>query len=125
MRLALILGLSLSLVMLGFRPGDVHAMGAFASDVHGGAVSVDCIDMLGDNPDHESMDADMSHEDMECLCSLDCMMLCGLIVVYIPPNVDSAASSTSVFRVQFDLLKIPPQSTSSPPSPPPKHFVNV
>ena len=125
MRLALILGLTLSLVMLGFRPGDAHALGAFPGDMQGGTVSVHCIDMLDDNPDHDSMDADMSHEDMECLCSLGCMTLCGLTVVYIPAIVDSATSSMSVFRVQFGLLALPPQSTGSPPSPPPKHFFNV
>jgi hypothetical protein len=141
MRLVLTIGLVFALVSLGFRPNGAHAMDGFAQAMPNGPVMVDCQHMAGhDMADHD-MDHDMDHgaqgmahntdegdvssDDMGCLCSLGCMMLCGVAVVYLPTAMAVAISQLPIHQEQFTYFSLASRGANAPPFRPPRLPISV
>ena len=137
MRLVLTIGLVFALVSLGFRPNGAHAMDGFAQAMPNGPVMVDCQHMAGhDMTGHDMADHDMDHgahgmahdadegdvspEHMDCLCSLGCMMLCGVAVVYLPTAISVANSRPPIHQEQFTYFSLASRGANAPPFRPPR-----
>ena len=135
--MVLTIGLVFALVSLGFRPNGAHAMDGFAQTMPNGSVMVDCHHMAGhDMTDHDmdhgahgmahdADEGDVSPEDMGCLCSLGCMMLCGVAVVYLPTAMAMAISRPPILQEQFSYFNLASRGASAPPFRPPRLLISV